>query len=119
MYFLYDRVALYIYSHAASESGRYYIFSPKLIQNNWSLYLHALKVKSSILTQLSEEGEENCLGLVEVVSFNTTLCEIPIPPSFKPPATHHLISLCSKPTVPEKQPFFQVRKNYERVKKKF
>lgn len=48
--FLYDRCSLY--SHAVSESGRHYhIFSPKLIQKSWSLYVHALEVKSSRLTQ--------------------------------------------------------------------
>lgn len=48
--FLYDRCSLY--SHAVSESGRHYhIFSPKLIQKRWSLYVHALEVKSSRLTQ--------------------------------------------------------------------
>lgn len=108
------------YSHAVGENGRYYhIFLPKLIHKNWSLYVHALKVKSSRLTQAFRgRREKKFWGVGGCLSFNTILGERPTPPSFKPSATHHLMPSCPKPTAPEKQPFFSGQKTLSRVKKK-
>lgn len=116
--FLYERCSQY--SHAVGENGRYYhIFLPKLIHKNWSLYVHALKVKSSRLTQAFwGRREKNFWGVGGCLSFNTILGERPTPPSFKPSATHHLMPSCPKPTAPEKQPFFSGQKTLSRVKKK-